>query len=309
MASLTDRPDGTRRVQFTGPDRRRRTLYLGKIAKRPAEELRGLVERVNAAALAGHAPADRDARTLAELPDVTHGKLAAAGLVEPRHPAPTLGDLLGAFLAARRGEVKPGTFAHLEDAADHLREHFGDGRRVDAIGPADADGFKAAFAAGGRKPGGRADATVRRTIGRARQVWAWGRRRGLVAASADPWGHLAAAVRSNPDRKVYVPEADARRMLEACPSARWRAVVALARWGGLRVVSELVPLTWADVHLPDATADDERDRAGWLNVRSPKTEHHPGGSGGRCRCSPNWPGRWPTSTNWPGRGRSGCSRA
>ena len=279
MASLTDRPDGTRRVQFTGPDRRRRTLYLGRIAKRQAEELLGLVERLNAAALTGHAPADKDARTVAALPEVTHAKLAKAGLVDARDPAPTLGDLLAAFLTAQRQrpEVKDRTFSLLERDCDHLRDHFGDGRRVESVTAADADGFRAAFAAGGRKPGGRAEASVRRMIGRTRQVWKWGRLRKMVPADADPWGHIPAAVRSNPGRKVYVSEEDAARLSEACPSARWRAVVALARWGGLRVVSELVPLTWADVHWPDAAAADERDRAGWLNVRSPKTEHHPGG--------------------------------
>ena len=277
MASISDRPDGTRRVQFTGPDRKRRTLYLGPIPKRAAEEMRGLVERLNAAALVGSAPTDADARALARMGDAMHGKLAGVGLVDARDPAPTLGQLTGAFLAARRPEVKPGTFAHLEDACEHLRDHFGDGRRVESVTPADADAFRAAFAAGGRNADGRAEASVRRMIGRTRQVWKWGRLRKMVPADADPWGHIPAAVRSNPGRKVFVSEEDARRLLDACPSARWRAVVALARWGGLRVVSELVPLTWADVHWPDAAAADERDRAGWLNVRSPKTEHHPGG--------------------------------
>ena len=281
MASVTTPPSGSRRVQFTAGDGRRRSVTLGKVPKRAAADMAGLISRLNAAALAGAAPSDADARRVADLPDAMHARLAAVGLVAGRDPAPTVGDLLDRFLADRRGDVargnlKPGTFAHLEDAADHLRAHFGNGRRVESVTAADADGFRAAFAAGGRK-GKRAEATVRRTVGRARQVWAWGRRRGLLPGDADPWGHLAAAVRSNPKRKVYVPEEDARRILAACPSAQWRAVVALARWGGLRVVSELVPLTWADVHLPDAAADDERDRAGWLNVRSPKTEHHPGG--------------------------------
>src|SRR5262249_16144073 len=53
---------------------------------------------------------------------------------------------------------------------------------------------------------------------------------------------------------------------DACPDAEWRLIVALARYGGIRVPSELLPLTWADV-LWDQ---------GKFRVRSPKTEHHEG---------------------------------
>jgi integrase len=44
-------------------------------------------------------------------------------------------------------------------------------------------------------------------------------------------------------------------------------VVALSRYGGIRVPSELLTLTWADV-------DRERSR---FRVHAPKTEHHKDG--------------------------------
>jgi hypothetical protein len=39
---------------------------------------------------------------------------------------------------------------------------------------------------------------------------------------------------SMPDRSRFVTAEEAARMLAACPNHHWRAVVALARYGGLR---------------------------------------------------------------------------
>ncbi|MBN1590959.1 MAG: site-specific integrase [Pirellulales bacterium] len=57
------------------------------------------------------------------------------------------------------------------------------------------------------------------------------------------------------------------KVLEACPDAQWRLIVALSRFGGLRCPSEHLALRWRDV-------DWARGR---FTVHSPKTEHHPGG--------------------------------
>jgi integrase len=56
-------------------------------------------------------------------------------------------------------------------------------------------------------------------------------------------------------------------MIDACPDAQWRLIVALSRYGGLRCPSEHLALTRDDI-------DWERGR---MTVRSPKTEHHAGG--------------------------------
>jgi len=58
----------------------------------------------------------------------------------------------------------------------------------------------------------------------------------------------------------------ARKVIAAGMDAEWRLALALARFGGLRIPSELVPLTWADI-LWDTSK---------IRVRSPKTEHHEG---------------------------------
>ncbi len=274
MASVSTDPRGTRRVQFTGPDDRRRTLRLGKLSKRGAEEIAGLVERLIAAALTGTAPADGDSRRVAALPDATHAKLAAAGLFPPRRQpdADTLGPFLAAYLADR-ADAKPNTLRHLNDAAGHLRGFFGERQPLRKVTAGDADEFRRHLAAGGKR--GRGPNTVNRWMGRAGQFFRHAHRKGLI--DANPFEGQRVAVRGNPSRMAFVSAVNAARVLDACPDWEWRLIFALARFGGLRCPSELAPLTWADVHWPNPAAPAPRDRAGWIRITSPKTAHHAGG--------------------------------
>lgn len=59
-------------------------------------------------------------------------------------------------------------------------------------------------------------------------------------------------------------------------TAQWRAMFALARYGGLRCPSEVLSLRWSDI-------DWDRER---ITVTSPKTEHHEDGAS---REIPLWP--------------------
>src|SRR5262249_12126595 len=77
---------------------------------------------------------------------------------------------------------------------------------------------------------------------------------------------IKAGSHTDKDRQCFITREDTQRVLEACPDAEWRLIVALSRYGGLRCPSEHLALTWPDV-------DWERDR---FRVTSPKTEHHEG---------------------------------
>ncbi|MBN1362962.1 MAG: site-specific integrase [Sedimentisphaerales bacterium] len=112
---------------------------------------------------------------------------------------------------------------------------------------------------------GLSENTVRRTCGIARQFFRAAVRRGLAASN--PFTDLKTAVQGNKAREFFVSRQDIEKVLEACPDAQWRLIVALARYGGLRTPSETLALTWSDV-------DWEK---GKMLVRSPKTEHHAGG--------------------------------
>lgn len=69
-----------------------------------------------------------------------------------------------------------------------------------------------------------------------------------------------------PNRDRFITLDETARLLDACPNHHWRAIVALARYGGLRCPSEVLSLRWMDIDWA----------AGRIVVTSPKTEHHPG---------------------------------
>ena len=64
MASISKEPGGRRTTQFVASDGRRRSICLGKVPQRLAEEIRGYVEALNAAVIA-HVAIDRRTAELA----------------------------------------------------------------------------------------------------------------------------------------------------------------------------------------------------------------------------------------------------
>ena len=85
--------------------------------------------------------------------------------------------------------------------------------------------------------------------------------------SENPFSGHKTAVKAQKERMEFVDRDIIDRVLKACPTSRWKAIVSLCRFGGLRCPSEVLSLHWDDV-------DFERGR---MRVRSSKTEHHENG--------------------------------
>ena len=259
MASVARDRNGTKRVLFVDGDGSRRTIRLGDVPVKAAESFRLRVETLLACRTTG-TPIDGDtARWLADLPDTMHDRLARVGLVEPRERAAavTLGRLLDEYFGTLN--VKPGTRTTYAQTRTALEEYFGPDRTLDSIVPLDADRWRASMVEAGLAP-----ATISKRIKTARAIFARGVRWRML--SENPLAGVTAGRQSNPSRKVFVPRDAIAKVIDAAPDGEWRLLIALARFGGLRVPSEALALRWADV-------DWERSR---LRVRSSKTEHHDG---------------------------------
>jgi integrase len=157
---------------------------------------------------------------------------------------------------AARTDIKPATLIHLTQASRALIEIFGADHPVAAITEADAENFyrklldkKLAFN------------TARRRTGRAKQYFAYAVRKRIIPSN--PFNGVKTSTYGNPKRQVYVSVETIQAVLDACPTAEWRLIVALARFGGLRTPSEHLRLTLGDIHW-------DRDR---FTVHSEKTEH------------------------------------
>ncbi len=265
MASLCR--DGKRwRVVFVNPEGTRKPIRLGEISEEEATRYKRHVGHLATALISGDAIPDRTARWVADLPDRMHAKLARVGLVLPRQsrdrPVALLGPFLDSFIEYRRSdtETKSSTVLVFERVRRYLVEYFEEDKPLSAITIADAKRWRSEMLKS------KADNTVRRSIGIARQFMQHAIEARLIETNPFKAPGLASNVRRNEKRMHFVSRDVVERVLNACPDAQWRLMFTLARYGGLRCPSEILRLKWSDIAW-------DADR---FTVHSPKTERHAG---------------------------------
>ena len=245
MASVAK--DGkSKRVQFIDPESGRRLgISLGRCSARDAGTIAGHVEELISAKIWGRAAKPVTAAWLTEIGDTLHNRLAKVGLVERRDKGrlTTLGKFTADYIESRRADAKPRTIINLNMSRKELVGFFGEDRAMGKITSGHAIEFRSAML--GR---GLADNTVRRHLGRARQFFAAAIDKGLI--QKNPFFHkqIKVAVRGNPDRRQFIPREVIDRVLTVCEDdPQWQAIIALARFGGLRTPSETLALKWSDI--------------------------------------------------------------
>ena len=258
MASITKQANGRRLIQFTDPSGSRKSLRLGKVTQRAAEATKVRVENLISAAMTSHALDDETARWAANLDVVMAEKLAAVGLIT-RQEILRLKPFLDTYIASR-SDAKPGTHLVYRHARRNLVEFFGPDKPMRDITPGDADEWRIFLVQQKLS-----ENTIRRRSGLAKQFFNAAKRKGLI--QHNPFSGLKSLVQPNHSRMYFVTRDQAQTILNNCPDAQWQLIFALARFGGLRCPSEHLALRWEDV--------DWKQRR--IKVRSPKTEHHPGG--------------------------------
>lgn len=65
--------------------------------------------------------------------------------------------------------------------------------------------------------------------------------------SENPFAKLRGSAVVSRSRDFNISPELAQQVLTACPSARWRLLFSFARWGGLRMPSEITFLRWSDI--------------------------------------------------------------
>jgi len=258
------------RVLFVAKDHTRKTIRLGPVTRKEASEAKRAIGRLAWAVLKRKTdgppppPDERTARWLGALCDEDHARVAKVGLARPRRTGPPKQAItLGAFLASYiegRGDVKPATRKKYESTRRSLVDRFGADRRLVDFTPADADDWQRDFV---KKH--KAENTVRKHAAVAKLFFGAAVKKRLIASN--PFAHLKATIVPNRERMYFVTREETQKVIDACPDAEWRLIVALARYAGLRCPSEHFELRWRDV-------DWERER---IKIISPKTAHHTGG--------------------------------
>jgi len=258
MASVSCDKAGRRTVQFIGPDRKRRTVRLGKASRKSADTARRHIEQLNTArTIPGATVPDETARWVRDLEAVLFDKLVAVGLVRQRKAV-----ALQAFITdyiAHRTDVKPATREIWGQGERGLVDFFGGDKLVRDITAGAADNYKMHLI--GEKL---APMTVRKRLQFAKTIFRAAQKHRLIDAS--PFAEVKAQAAMPSDRQHFITPDDTAKLLAACPNWEWRLIVALARYGGLRCPSEVLSLRVGDINW----------EANRVCVTSPKTEHHPG---------------------------------
>ncbi len=257
MASVVCDPNGFKRILFVLPDGSRPAFRLGKRTKRDADSFKLKLESLLSAKLMGNSPDREISQWLTELSDDLHAKLVTHGLAERRFKiaVATLGVFVDQFIAGRT-DMAQGTLIHYRQAKGLLIEYFEAGKVLADITPHDADQFRSWLSSKGK-----AENTTRGHLKNAKLFFGAAVKARLIVEN--PFKGISSQLVKRPDRMAFVDRATVQKVLDACPTTRWKAIVVLCRFGGLRCPSELFTLRWADV-------DFDRGR---MKVRSPKGEN------------------------------------
>jgi integrase len=260
MASISNDPGGKRRILFFDPNGERKQIRLGKASKWTAERIKTrLVKLVEHLQLGGTMEPDL-VQWVKDLKPTLAKKLARVGLIPSQEPKEAT--MLAAFLKSYidgRADLKPATKVVRGQVIRDLNEFFGETRDVRTITPGDADDFKQS-----RVKRNLAPTTIHKRLQNARSFFHALQRRKLI--DENPFEGVKTAATGIKDRQRFVTQEEIDLVISFCPDHHWKAIVALARYGGLRCPSEVLSLRWQDIDW----------NSGRIIVTSPKTEHHAG---------------------------------
>lgn len=256
MASLFEEMPGYWRIQFCR-NGKRGGLRLGDISERDAQRIADKVDSILTASKLGRQLDPETAGWVEGLSGVLLERMQEAGLL-PKRESMTLDGLLAKFMS--RPDIKGSTLQFYAHTKRNLIEHFGADRDVRTITVGDAKDFKAALVTAGLSKN-----TVARRCVAAASIFKTAIDHEIIAKS--PFYKLGDAVKGNPERQYFVTADVAATVLKHCHTPEWVAIFSLARWGGLRIPSELETLTWDNVLW-------DRKR---IRIIAPKTAHHDDG--------------------------------
>ena len=275
MASVSTDKNGNRRIVFKNLDRKRDAIYVGKLRMRDAETIANRIEALLSAKLSRR-PMESDlAEWTADIPDWLADKLARKGLIAPRvsDQDSDRGALLGDFLTdhlARRSDLKGTSCVVYEHVQRNLEAFFGKDKPLCEITEGQAVDF-GRYLAAGKARRNKSDAklsrtTVDRRMSLATTIFNDAVRHRLIDNNPfTEWRKPLKNVisRTNKARQRFITREDFARIVEKAPDVEWRLLLALARFGGMRVPSEPLSLKWTDV-------DWEHNQ---IRVPCPKLEH------------------------------------
>lgn len=255
MASLSKSKNGTFSIQFLVYGKRK-TIYAGKMEPREANRLCEKVEElVRIKNRNGRMEDSEDlCKWVAKVIGTNlHDKLVNIGLVEPIGNT-QLESFIDAYIAVRT-DLKGSSLQAMKGAKNRIVGVWGATKEIQSITKANVVELRASLLTE------LSSATVGRTMKHGRQFLEHAVDSNLI--TKNPFSKMKMGGQKNQSKLFFVDRETSQKVLDACPNLQWRLIFSLARFGGLRIPSELVGLQWSDV-----LWDQKK-----IRVPSPKTEH------------------------------------
>ena len=232
-------------------------IGFGKITKRQAETAKINVENLINAKNTGSEISISTQEWLNGLKTPVRKRLESLGLAKPvkRKAKITLAGWIDGYIQGRT-DIKPNTKRNMKAARNDLFSFCNSHKCIADFSAYDAEVFRRHLLEKGL-----AENTIRRRCKRLKQFFLAACKKRLIADN--PFDGIPTSTVSNAKRLCFISREDIQKVIEACPDNEWRLIFALARYGGLRVPSELYGLTWDDINW-------EKKR---FVIHSPKTEH------------------------------------
>lgn len=164
MASINERKNGYRRIQFRDPNGQRQSVRLGKVTRKQAEAVKLHIENLTSSRITGHSVSDGTARWMADIGDELASELARVGLIA-RRETETLEQFITGYIDSR-SDIEPATARAWRQALRRLVAWFGSDRRLRDISRKDSAEWRQ-----GIVNEGLADASVRKYTGYAKHFF------------------------------------------------------------------------------------------------------------------------------------------
>lgn len=269
MASISTSSGGSVRIFFYDRLKKRRVIHLGRVPNSDAEAICRRIERFLNSQILGNEPTRADSEWLAK--SGLAKKFAIAGIIEPQDHIEhsermTVEEFLQSYVNRRGPTVKPATRVVWTQVIENLKSFLPDGIYLDELTVGHAKEVYAKLKAKMRP------STVSKRIGFCRQFF-----NDAVDWKKMKFNPFLSVKAPRPKAKVneFVPRDEINRVM-AKANTRWKVIIALARYGGLRTPSETLSLKWSHV-------DWENNR---LHIPEPKVEHHEGRGVRQCPLFP-----------------------
>lgn len=254
MASLAN-DGGLFRVLVSSPTRNRYPIRLGRVKRRYAQTFCTWVTELEDAVNLNQPPREAVGKWLSGLRNDVRLKLVKAGLATSDSAA-NLSEWFEKHLASKT-RIKIRSRVKLEQTRRSLIAYFKGGRHVGSITVDEALDWKTSL-----EVQRLSEATVKTHCGNAKEFFNAAVRRGLIAKN--PFGQLPSGS-TRRSVMTHVSPADIEAVIQHLPNARFKLLLGLSGFGGLRIPSESRLVRRCDVN-PGLTR---------LRVHCAKTDGHP----------------------------------